>query len=48
VDAFDAMTSNRPYRSRMSVEAGLEELKRNSGVYFDPEMIQVFIRTYRH
>jgi putative two-component system response regulator len=48
VDAFDAMTTNRPYRSKMSAEAGLEELTRYSGIYFDPEMIQVFLRTYRH
>jgi putative two-component system response regulator len=47
VDAFDAMTTNRPYHSSMSAEAGMDELKRNRGIYFDPEMVDVFIRTYR-
>jgi putative two-component system response regulator len=48
VDAFDAMTTNRPYHSSMSAEAGMDELKRNRGIYFDPEMVEVFVRTYRH
>ncbi len=40
VDAFDAMTSDRPYRSAMSIDQALEELRRNSGTQFDPEMIE--------
>jgi putative two-component system response regulator len=47
VDAFDAMTSNRPYHASMTTEAGLEELKRNSGIYFDPTMVAVFIKMYK-
>lgn len=47
VDAFDAMTTNRPYHASMSAEEGLEEVERNSGTYFDPQMAKVFIRTYR-
>jgi putative two-component system response regulator len=47
VDAFDAMTTNRPYHSSMSADAGLEELRRNSGIYFDPTMVAAFIKTYK-
>jgi putative two-component system response regulator len=47
VDAFDAMTTNRPYHSSMSAEAGLEEIRRNSGIYFDPTMAAIFIKTYK-
>ncbi|KAF0107948.1 MAG: putative two-component system response regulator [Anaerolineaceae bacterium] len=47
VDAFDAMTTNRPYHSSMSADAGMDELKRNRSIYFDPEMVDVFVRTYR-
>jgi putative two-component system response regulator len=47
VDAFDAMTTNRPYHSSMSADAGMDELRRNRGIYFDLEMVDVFVRTYR-
>ncbi len=43
VDAFDAMTSDRPYRGAMSKEEAIKELKNNSGSQFDPELIDVFI-----
>jgi putative two-component system response regulator len=47
VDAFDAMTTNRPYHDSMPVDDALREIGRNREVYFDPEMADVFIRTYR-
>lgn len=43
VDAFDAMTSDRPYRKAMSVEEAVEELKRCSGEQFDPFLVNKFI-----
>ena len=43
-DAFDAMTTDRPYRKAMPVEAAVEELKRNSGGQFDPAMVEAFLR----
>lgn len=42
VDAFDAMTSDRPYRSPISVEAAVAELKRCAGSQFDPVVVEVF------
>ncbi|MGK7346468.1 MAG: HD domain-containing phosphohydrolase [Candidatus Nitrospinota bacterium M3_3B_026] len=44
VDAYDAMTSDRPYRTAMSVERALSILKENAGSQFDPELVEIFIR----
>ncbi len=43
IDAFDAMTNNRPYRSKLSHTAAIEELKKHAGTQFDPHIAQVFI-----
>ncbi len=43
VDAYDAMTRNRAYRLAMPEKAALEELERNAGTQFDPEIIRVFL-----
>jgi putative nucleotidyltransferase with HDIG domain len=42
-DAFDAMTSPRPYREALSLEAALEELGRAAGHQFDPGFVQTFV-----
>jgi HD-GYP domain-containing protein (c-di-GMP phosphodiesterase class II) len=42
-DAYDAMTSDRSYRSAMSREAAIEELRRASGAQFDPAVVEAFI-----
>jgi diguanylate cyclase (GGDEF)-like protein/PAS domain S-box-containing protein len=42
-DAFDAMTSDRPYREAMSREAAVEELRASAGSQFDPELVERFI-----
>jgi putative two-component system response regulator len=47
VDAFDAMTTNRPYHTSMPVADALDELARFRGVYFDPDMVDAFIQTYK-
>ena len=44
-DAFDAMTSDRPYRSAMSVEEAEHEIKRGAGTQFDPAIITAFFKT---
>jgi diguanylate cyclase (GGDEF)-like protein len=41
-DAFDAMRSDRPYRSAMSVEVALEELGNCAGRQFDPVVVAAF------
>ncbi len=41
-DAYDAMTSDRPYRPAMSTKAALAELRHNSGTQFDPAVVEIF------
>jgi putative nucleotidyltransferase with HDIG domain len=42
-DAFDAMTSNRPYRSALPVETAFNELAASSGRQFNPDLVKVFL-----
>jgi len=43
VDAYDAMTSDRPYRKALSKKTAIKELKRCSGTQFDPDLVDNFI-----
>src|SRR5665648_828873 len=43
VDAFDAMTNDRAYRSAMTKGEAIEEIRRNSGTQFDPDIANIFI-----
>lgn len=43
VDAFDAMTNNRPYRKAMSKEDALKEIINSKGRQFDPLLVEKFI-----
>lgn len=42
-DAFDAMTSARPYRPALTVEVALSELQRCAGTQFDPQLARTFV-----
>lgn len=42
-DAFDAMTSDRPYREKMPFKAAVEEIARNAGTQFDPIVVKAFL-----
>jgi putative nucleotidyltransferase with HDIG domain len=45
-DAFEAMTAARPYRmTPLSAEIALGELRRYSGVQFDPKVVDAFVKT---
>ena len=46
-DAFDAMTSDRPYRRKRSISEALEELKKGSGREFDPVVVEYLMRLLR-
>ena len=46
-DHFEAITSKRHYREPMPVEVAIDELIKYSGSYFDPEVVQAFVRYYR-
>jgi diguanylate cyclase (GGDEF)-like protein len=46
-DAYDAMTSTRPYREAMSSEVALNELRRCAGTQFDPAVVDAFAAVVR-
>ncbi len=46
-DAYDAMTSERPYREELSKEAALEEICQKKGTQFDPILADVFVKLIR-
>ncbi len=43
-DAYDAMTSERPYRRALTKEEAIRELKANAGTQFDPSILRIFIK----
>lgn len=43
VDAYDAMTEDRVYRKALTVSEEIEEIRRNAGTQFDPEIARIFI-----
>ncbi len=43
VDAFDAMTTDRPYRAALGTDHAAAELARMAGTQFDPEVVEVFL-----
>ncbi len=43
IDAYDAMTSNRPYRKALPIDKAVEELYNGAGKQFDPKIVDTFI-----
>jgi HD-GYP domain-containing protein (c-di-GMP phosphodiesterase class II) len=43
IDAYDAMTSDRPYRKALSQEYAIGELKKGAGTQFDPKIVNAFL-----
>ena len=46
VDAFDAMTSTRPYRRALPTFHALAEIERCAGTQFDPEIAHAFLQAW--
>jgi HD-GYP domain-containing protein (c-di-GMP phosphodiesterase class II) len=46
-DAYDAMTSPRPYRHRLSADDALAELRRCAGTQFDPLVVDAFCAVWQ-
>ena len=45
-DAYDAMTSDRPYRRPLDHQAAVAEVARCSGTQFDPEVVRIFLELF--
>ncbi|MDD4587499.1 MAG: HD domain-containing protein [Heliobacteriaceae bacterium] len=46
-DAFDAMTTDRPYRKGMSPANAIKELEKHVGSQFDPVVVKAFVRVFK-
>jgi len=46
-DSFDAMTSDRPYRSSFTAAEALKEIGQHAGTQFDPEVARIFIDMFQ-
>lgn len=47
-DAYNAMTTNRPYRKALDRDAAVQELQANAGVQFDPRVIAALVNVVEH
>ena len=45
-DAYDAMTSSRPYRSALTKQFAMEEITKNAGTQFDPDIALRFVKAF--
>ena len=46
VDVFDALMSKRPYKEPFSLEKTLSIIKRDSGIHFDPKVVEKFLENF--
>jgi HD-GYP domain-containing protein (c-di-GMP phosphodiesterase class II) len=46
-DVVEAMASHRPYRPALGIEAALEEIEKNKGVFFDPNVVSACLTLFR-
>jgi len=44
IDAYDAITSERPYRPARSAQEAMEEIKKNAGTQFDEKVVKAFLK----
>ena len=46
-DVVEAMSSFRPYRPALGIDKALEEISKNKGILYDPEVVDICIRLVR-
>lgn len=46
-DAFDAMTTDRPYRKGLLIDEAVREIERKSGTQFNPKIVKLLIELYK-
>ncbi len=47
-DAFDAMTTDRPYRDKQTKDYAISELLKNKGIQFDSEVVEHFVKVMKN
>ena len=45
IDAYDAMTQDRPYRKAIANKDAINEIIKNKGTQFDPEIVKIFVKS---
>ncbi|MBE3134487.1 MAG: HD domain-containing protein, partial [Acidobacteria bacterium] len=45
-DTVEAMSSHRPYRSALGIEAALQEIERGAGVLYDPDVVRSCLKLF--
>jgi len=46
-DAFEAMVYGRPYRERIDIDSAIKEIKKKSGIQFDPKVVEAFLKVVK-
>jgi len=46
-DVIEAMSSHRPYRPALGIDAALEEITQNKGILYDPEVVDVCLKLFK-
>jgi len=46
-DVVEAMSSHRPYRPSLGIDAALEEISQNRGILYDPEVVDICLRLFK-
>lgn len=47
VDAFEAMITKKPYRKMLSIQEAINEIKKHSGIQFDPKVVEAFLKVIK-
>jgi HD-GYP domain-containing protein (c-di-GMP phosphodiesterase class II) len=46
-DVVEAMSSHRPYRPALGIEAALEEITKNKGILYEPKVVEACVKLFR-
>ncbi len=46
-DVVEAMSSHRPYRAGLGIDAALEEISKLRGIYYDPQVVDACLSLFR-